>query len=87
VFLSDETLWKERVTKRFNKMNDEDVATWERIQHQREHFAHWEEGTALFIDSIHSVEENFARVSDFVQSNVILRPLAKVQLSHGRYHR
>ena len=87
MFLSDEKVWQERVTKRFNEMNDEDVATWERIQHQREYFAKWEEDTALFIDSLHSVEENFARVLDFVSSDVPLKPLAQVQLSQGRYHR
>jgi predicted kinase len=87
VFLSDENLWQERVTKRFNEMNDQDVATWERIQHQREHFAKWEEGTALFIDSLNSVEENFVRVWDFVNSDIPLKPLAQVPLSQGRYHR
>jgi predicted kinase len=87
VFLSDEKAWQERVTKRFNELNDVDVATWERIQHQREHFAQWEEGTALFIDSLHSIEENFARVSDFVESEVVLKPLASVPLTQGRYHR
>jgi predicted kinase len=87
VFLSDEKVWQERVTKRFNELNDQDVATWERIQHQREYFAQWEVDTALFIDSLNSVEENFARVLDFVNSNITLKPLAKVQLSQGRYHR
>jgi predicted kinase len=87
VFLSDEKVWQERVTKRFNELNDQDVATWERIQHQREHFAKWEEDTALFIDSLNSVEENFAHVWDFVNSDIPLKPLAQVQLSQGRYHR
>lgn len=87
VFVSDEALWKERVTRRFNKMSDEDVATWERIQHQREHFSKWEEDTALFLDSINAVEENFARVLNFVKSDITLKPLVQVQLSRGRYHR
>jgi predicted kinase len=87
VFISDEKVWEERVTKRFNEMNDADVATWERIQHQREHFAKWEEDTAIFIDSLHPMEENFARVLDFVSSDVPLKPLAQVHLSQGRYHR
>ncbi len=87
VFLSDEKVWQERVTRRFNELNDQDVATWERIQHQREYFAHWEVDTALFIDSLHSVEENFARVLDFVNSEVTLKALAQVQLSQGKYHR
>jgi predicted kinase len=87
VFLSDEEIWKERVTKRFNELNDEDVATWERIQHQREHFAEWQEDTALFIDSMNTVEGNFERVLDFVQNNAFLKPLQSIQLSQGRYHR
>jgi predicted kinase len=87
VFLSDDKIWKERVTKRFNKLNDQDVATWERIQHQREHFAQWEKDTALFIDSMDPLEENFTRVLDFINSDVALKPVAQVQLSQGRYHR
>jgi predicted kinase len=87
VFLSDENLWKERVAKRFNELNDQDVATWERIQHQREHFAQWEEDTALFIDSLNSVEKNFTSVLNFINSDVKLKPLTQVQLSQGRYHR
>jgi len=87
VFLSDEKAWQERVTKRFNELNDQDVATWERIQHQREHFAKWEEDTVLFIDSINPVDENFASVLNFINSDVKLKPLAQVPLSQGRYHR
>jgi predicted kinase len=87
VFLSDEKVWQERVTKRFNELNDQDVATWERIQHQREHFAKWESDTALFIDSTNSVEQNFASILNFISSDVKLKPLTQVQLSQGRYHR
>ncbi len=87
VFLSDDKVWQERVTKRLNELNDQDVATWERIQHQREHFASWEKDTALFIDSIDSVEQNFGRIMEFVNSEVSLKPLQQVQLSQGRYHR
>lgn len=88
VFMSDDKVWKERVTKRFDDMDDKDAATWERIQHQREHFQTWLPDTALFIDSINSVEENFARVSDFVKdADVVLQPLPEIQLSTGRYHR
>jgi predicted kinase len=87
VFLSDEKVWQERVTKRFNELNDQDVATWERIQHQREHFAQWEEDTALFIDSINPVDENFASVLNFINSAFKLKPLAQVPLLQGRYHR
>lgn len=88
VFISDDQIWQERVTKRFSELNDKDVATWENIQHQREHFAPWQSGTALFIDSLHSLEENFERVLDFVtKEDVSLQPLTEMQLSQGRYHR
>jgi predicted kinase len=88
VFVSDDKLWEERVTKRYNEMNDKDVATWERVQHQREHFAKWEDGTALFIDSVEGVEQNFEKVLKFVmKENVSLKPLSEVQLTQGRYHR
>jgi predicted kinase len=88
VFVSDDTVWKERVTKRFNEMNDQGIASWERIQHQREHFAEWRPNTALFIDSLNLVEQNFERVLDFVMNeDVFLKPLPDMQLSPGRYHR
>ena len=88
VFVSDETIWKERVTKRYDEMNDKDVATWERIQHQREHFSKWEPGTALFIDSVDVPERNFEKVLDLVvKQDVSLKPLSEVQLTQGRYHR
>ena len=88
VFLSDDQVWEERVTARFNELNDQDVATWERIQHQREHFAQWEAGTALFIDSLTPFEQNFDRVLDFVmKKDVSLKPIREVQLSQGKYHR
>jgi len=87
VFLSDEDVWKERVTNRFNELKHPDVATWERIQHQRQRFREWEPGTALFIDSLHPVEENYRKVLDFVTAEeVTIKPLASVPLTEGRYH-
>lgn len=88
VFISDDKIWQERVTKRFSELNDKDVATWENIQHQREHFAEWWTGTALFIDSLDSIDKNFDRILDFVtKEDVSLQPLTEMQLSQGRYHR
>jgi predicted kinase len=87
VFLSDEKVWKERVTTRFNELNNKDAATWERIQHQRERFRAWEPGTALFVDSLHPFEQNYAKVLDFVSSeDVNIQPLQDVPLSAGSYH-
>lgn len=88
VFVSDEKIWEERVTARYHEMNNKDVATWERIQHQREHFREWEPDTALFIDSVNPLDENFAKVFDFVtKENIVLKPLSEIQLSQGKYHR
>ena len=63
-FLSDlcipfrmKNVWKERVTERYKEMNYKDVATWERIQHQRERFREWEPGTALFIDAVNPLKQ------------------------------
>ncbi len=87
VFISDEKVWQERVTRRFNELNNSDVATWERIQHQRERFREWQPNTALFINSLHPVEENFQHVLDFVASwETDLKPLSSMDLIEGRYH-
>jgi len=87
VFVSDENVWKERVTNRAKELNDKDVATWDRIQHQRGHFRKWEPDTALFIDSLNPIEENYADVRNFVISEAItLHPLADIPWVKGRYH-
>jgi len=87
VYVSDEKVWEERVINRSSELNNKDVATWERIQHQREHFREWEPNTALFIDSLHPVDENFQRVLDFVTSwQTKLEPLPSIPLEEGHYH-
>lgn len=87
VYVSDENVWKERVTNRSKELNNPDVATWERIQHQRKGFREWEPNTALFIDSLTPVDENFQRVLDFVTSwQTKLEPLPSIPLVKGRYH-
>jgi predicted kinase len=87
VFVSDENVWKERVTTRHDESKDKNVATWERIQHQRERFRKWEAGTALFVDSLHTPDENYPKVLDFVlHGDVNLHPLKDIPLPAGRYH-
>ena len=87
VFVSDEDVWCERVTARFNELDNPDVATWERIQRQREGFREWEPGTALFIDSMKPLDKNFRSVLDFVQAETVnLKPIPAVPLEAGRYH-
>jgi predicted kinase len=87
VFVSNENVWKERVEASFDELNHKDVATWERIQHQRRHFLEWQPDTALFIDSLHPFEQNYAAVLDFISNrNVNLTPLGEIPLSSGKYH-
>jgi predicted kinase len=87
VFVSDDKVWEQRVTARTNEMDDKDVATWGRIQHQRAHFRDWEPGTALFVDSLHPVEKNYADGLRFVtDEDVALHPLADVPWAVGNYH-
>ena len=87
VFISDESVWEQRVTARSQTVNDYSVATWERIQHQRQRFQSWGPGTALFIDSMDSVDRNYEAVLDFVMNDRIdLLPLPHLLLVEGRYH-
>jgi len=87
VFISDENVWKERVENRFYELKHPEVATWERIQHQRQHFRKWEPGTALFIDSLQPFEQNYEKVLGFVSNwNKDLKPLDDIPLSDGKYH-
>ncbi|HET6595405.1 MAG TPA: ATP-binding protein [Anaerolineales bacterium] len=87
VFISDDKVWEGRVNKRYEEMNYKDVATWERIQHQRERFRKWEPGTALFVDSLNPFERNFEAVLNFVLSKeVAVEPLANLPLAPGKYH-
>jgi predicted kinase len=87
VFVSDERVWKERVDARYQKLNDRDVATWENIQHQRQRFRAWEPDTALFIDSLNAVDQNYETVLNFVMNeNMLLKPLVDIPLVEGKYH-
>ena len=88
-FVSDETLWERRVTERVEVLQNPDVATWERIQHQRQWFAPWQENTALFVDTVKPAEQNFADVLRFVKDpSFICQPLkVDVPLVKGQYHK
>ena len=87
VFISDDKIWEERVTVRFNELNNKDVATWEQIRHQREHFRAWKPDTALFVDSLNPVDQNYEMILNFVmKNNVALKPLSYLPLIEGKYH-
>jgi hypothetical protein len=87
VFLSDDQAWEERVRARYEEARHKGVATWERIQHQRERFRPWEPGTALFIDSLNPSDRNYEIVLNFVmKDDVMLQPLEDLPLVEGKYH-
>lgn len=87
VFVSDDYIWRERVEARFNASIHKDTADWEQIERQRQHFRAWEPDTALFVDSLHPVDDNFKKVLDFVTSwQPELKPLPEIPLTKGRYH-
>jgi predicted kinase len=88
-FVSDEKLWERRVTERYEELGNTDVATWERIQHQRQWFTPWQENTALFVDAVDPAEQNYEKVYRFVKdaSYVCQRLEVNVPLVKGQYHK
>ncbi len=87
-FVSDEAVWQQRVTERFEALQNGAVATWQRILEQRKYFQPWEPGTALFIDALAPFEQNYAALLEFVMhGQVELRPLPVHRpLVKGSYH-
>ena len=86
-FVSDDKVWEERVTARYEQLNHKAVATWERIQYQRGHFREWQPDTALFVDAVNPVEQNYADVLRFVTSeNVEIKPWEEILWVKGKYH-
>jgi predicted kinase len=86
-YLSDEKIWEQRVTSRSDQLDNPAVATWKQIQHQRGHFREWQPDSALFVDALQPVEQNYAEVLRFVTSkDISLEPLDDVPWSAGKYH-
>jgi len=85
--ISNDKVWEQRVTARYEKLSHSDVSTWEQVQRQRNHFRPWESDTALFVDAVNSVEKNYEAVRRFVTSeDVSLKPLDDVPWEAGKYH-
>ncbi|HNB37312.1 MAG TPA: AAA family ATPase [Anaerolineales bacterium] len=85
-FVSEEQVWRERITRRYEE-SAHVTADWAQIERQRTHFLKWEPDTALFLDGMKSVEENFRQALSFINdANVSLRPLDEVPLVRGNYH-
>ncbi len=86
-FMSDDEIWKERVTRRYEKLNNSAVATWEQLQYQSQHFLEWELNTALFVDGVQPAEQNYAEVLRFVTAEKVdLKPLEEIPLVKDKYH-
>jgi predicted kinase len=87
VFISDDKVWEARVRMRFGAAQPQKVASWEEAVHLRQRFAHWQPGTALFIDSLDHIDRNFELVLDFViDRNRTVEPLQDIRWSPGGYH-
>jgi len=86
-YLSDDQVWEQRITQRHLGLNNPAVATWEQVQRQRGHFHKWEPATALFIDALNPIEQNYADVLRFATSEIIdLKPLEDTEWLPGHYH-
>ena len=86
-FISDEKIWEERITARYIELNRPDVSTWDQVQRQRNHFRSWEPETALFVDAIQSIEQNYAEVLHFVcEEKVMIKPMQEIPWVKGNYH-
>ncbi len=86
--VSNEAVWEQRVTRRFEERGETGVASWERVLQQRTHFQPWQPGSALFVDALEPPASNYAAVLDFVtRPQVNLKPLPITRpLVKGRYH-
>ncbi len=88
-FVSDEMLWRQRVTQRAEMPQHPAVVTWERILHQREHFEKWDADMGLFVDAVAPLAQNNVKVYEYVTGpNTPLKPLPIPAggLKKGRYH-
>jgi len=87
-FISDEAVWKARVTERFETCGPESgVASWEQVTAQRRGFRPWEPGTALFVDAVRPLDENYAVLREMITDpTVVFQPLPDQPITPGRYH-
>ena len=88
MFISDEMIWKERVTARFlESILGDDAASWTQVMEQQKRFRPWEPGTALFVDGVRPLEENFQTVRTCVcDPKREFSPMAEVAFIPGKYH-
>jgi len=66
-FCSDKDLWQKRVVTRVaNASSDETPVQWETIMVELDQFHRWRDEEALFVDSMHSIDENIHKVVEYL---------------------
>lgn len=87
-FLSDETVWEARVNERFEKFSPGmGVASWEQVTAQRRGYRPWEPGTALFVDAVRPLDENYSLVKEMITGPTVeFKPLPDLLFTPGKYH-
>jgi len=87
-FLSDEAVWEARVTERFERCGtDSGVASWDQVTAQRRGYRPWEPGTALFVDAVRPLDENYTVVKEMISRPAMeFKPLPDLPFTPGKYH-
>jgi predicted kinase len=71
-YISDEQIWRKRVEDRLATASPTDeVATWERIQIQRQDFQAWTPESALFIDGIAPIADNVTQILSYISDTQV----------------
>ncbi len=71
LYISDEAVWRERLTQRARQFPGAPVATWTQVDEQRRYFQPWQPSQALFLDGLNSVADNFAAALDFISKPTV----------------
>jgi predicted kinase len=87
-FISDQAVWEQRVRSRFENSDPaEGMASWEQVLAQREGYRPWEAGTALFLDAMRLLNENYAAVRNCADNpQAEFQPIGEADFSPGKYH-
>jgi predicted kinase len=87
-FISDEAVWEARVNERFEKHSPGiEAASWEQVTAQRRGYRPWEPGTALFVDAVRPLDENYALVKEMITGPTVeFKPLPDLPFTPGKYH-
>jgi predicted kinase len=66
-FCSNKELWRERVVSRANASAPEETpAQWDTIMAELDEFHPWNQDEALFVDSIHPIDQNIRFIRNFL---------------------